>query len=281
MSQRTERVGPNGGIDDRHYWRRGLDGRCDRSLAAQNRLHRSSFSDVVRAVRSSRNDSCAMAGCCMDLEQPGAGAAFRRCRTFRASAAVSGRTDRCPLPVGHVCHGGSFRQHNRKANGSERRIRAIPNAAAQIGRSYTPCFAGQGVTEADKTFVQNFFEPCGAADEVPCEADTDYLSGLTGSGPAFPALLADALLSHAQLRGLPASIARNGVEGVIAGASYLVAVDNRSPGEILRTFMDYRGTTAAALQKMIGEGFADAVHAGLEAAEAAAIEMSRSGSTKA
>jgi pyrroline-5-carboxylate reductase len=157
----------------------------------------------------------------------------------------------------------------------------MPNAAAQIGRSYTPWFAAQAVTEADKPFVQNFFETCGAADEVSREADIEYLSGLTGSGPALPALLADAMLSHAQLRGLPANIARKAVESVISGASQLVAVDNRAPAEILRTFMDYRGTTAAALKKMIGEGFAEAVHAGLDAAEAAAIEMSQSESPKA
>lgn len=47
------------------------------------------------------------------------------------------------------------------------------------------------------------FEACGAADEVFSEADLDYLTGLVGSGAAYPALLAEAMLAHSPARGLP------------------------------------------------------------------------------
>jgi len=164
---------------------------------------------------------------------------------------------------------------------AQRVVRAMPNAAAEIARSYTPWFAVEGVPLADKVLVQALFETCGVADEVPRETDIDYLTGMTGSGPAFPALLAKAMLVHALAKGIPADIARRAVEGVIAGASQLVARGNESPEQIVQTFLDYRGTTAAALRKMIGAGFAEAVHAGLEAAEAAAVEMSQSGSMEA
>jgi pyrroline-5-carboxylate reductase len=159
--------------------------------------------------------------------------------------------------------------------GAARIVRAMPNAAAEIGKSYTPWFASDGASPADRELVQKLFETCGTADELSCEADIDYLTGLTGSGPAFPALLADAMLGHALEKGLPEEVAKRAVEAVIAGASQLLAGNNASPEETVRTFLEYRGTTAAGLRGMIDGGFVEAVRAGLDAAEAAAVAMSR------
>lgn len=157
--------------------------------------------------------------------------------------------------------------------GSRRVIRAMPNAAAEIGQCYTPWFASEQVTAADKAFTQAMFESCGAADEVFAEADLDYLTGLVGSGAAYPALLAEAMLAHALARGLPRQVAENAVRGVVVGASQLLGRDGMPPADMLQAMLDYRGTTAAGLQAMIEAGFKQAVDAGLEAAEAAAQRM--------
>lgn len=154
-------------------------------------------------------------------------------------------------------------------------VRAMPNAAAEIGKSYTPWFASAAVGHADKVLVRQLFETCGTADEVFHETDIDYLTALTGSGPAFPALLAMAMLGHARTRSLPESVAKRAVKAVVTEASALLAAENASMEETVRTFLDYRGTTAAGLQAMIDGGFMDAVEAGLDAAEAAALAMSR------
>lgn len=159
------------------------------------------------------------------------------------------------------------------ATSSDRVVRAMPNAAAEIGRSYTPWFASNAVSALDRFFVQALFESCGKADQVPSEADIDYLSALSGTGPAYPALLADALLSHALAHGLPEAVARRAVEGIVCDASRMVA--GIAPAELVRTFMEYRGTTDAGLQAMKGAGFVEAVHAGLSAAAAKATEMGR------
>jgi pyrroline-5-carboxylate reductase len=155
----------------------------------------------------------------------------------------------------------------------ERVVRAMPNAAAEIKRSYTPWFCSDAVSDTERAFVQTLFECCGKADEVATEADIDYLTALSGSGPAFPALLADALLSHALSQGLSEAVARRAVEGVVCDAAQLIAAPDTSPREIVRTFMDYRGTTDAGLQAMVGAGFTKAVHAGLSVAVAKAASM--------
>lgn len=156
---------------------------------------------------------------------------------------------------------------------AERIVRAMPNAAADIGRSYTPWCCSGAVTPDDKAFVQALFESCGTTDEVETEAAIDYLTALSGSGPAFPALLADAMLGHALAHGLPERIARRAVNGVVCDASRLLDNTRVSPGEMVRTFMEYRGTTAAGLGAMQDAGFAEAVHAGLSAAAAKAVAM--------
>lgn len=161
----------------------------------------------------------------------------------------------------------------RERVGADRLVRSMPNAAAEIGLSYTPWHAAPEVPPEDRAFVQSLFETCGKADEVASEADIDYLTGLAGSGPAFPALLAQAMLSHAVGRGLPPDVARRAVEGVVIGASQWMATCGARPEDLVQTFLDYQGTTAAALRTMIAGGFETAVHAGLDAAEAKAAAM--------
>lgn len=155
--------------------------------------------------------------------------------------------------------------------GAERVVRAMPNAAARIRRSYTPWYASGSVPPAAKAQVQSLFGCCGLAEEVPSEDQLDYLTGLTGSGPAFPALLAEAMIRDAVDRGLDRDMARRAVVGVVAGASQLLG--DAEPADLVRTFIDYRGTTAAALEAMLEGGFRKLVHEGLRAAEARAVDM--------
>ena len=157
-------------------------------------------------------------------------------------------------------------------------VRALPNAAAEVGKSYTPWTASTRITEDDRSVVRTIFESCGIQDEVPGERDIDYLTGLTGSGPAFPALLAAAMLKDALGRGLPPAIAHRAVRAVIAGAAGLLEQKDQAPAEIVEAFLDYRGTTAAGIEAMRKAGFDRAVSAGLAAAFETAMRIGGSAS---
>jgi pyrroline-5-carboxylate reductase len=156
---------------------------------------------------------------------------------------------------------------------SERVIRSMPNGAVSIRKSFTPWFATPRASIEDKALARALFQTCGDSDEVPTESDLDYCAGLTGSGAAFPALLAEAMIHHAVARGLSQDFAERAVEGVIVGASQLLANEKGGAQRMIQVLMDYRGTTAAALTKMRERGFADAVHAGLDAAARKAAAM--------
>lgn len=158
-------------------------------------------------------------------------------------------------------------------HGTARVIRALPNAAAEVGASYTPIVASAGATAADLAFAQRLFGACGVAEVFTSEAHLDYLSGLTGTGPAYPALMAVAMIEDAVARGIPADVARRAVGMLFVGAGRLIESGQDDPAVTVETFMDYRGVTAAGLEAMRSAGLRDAVRRGLSAAFDKGLQM--------
>ena len=156
---------------------------------------------------------------------------------------------------------------------TRRAVRSLPNAAAEVRKSYTPWIATADVGEADRAVVRAMFDACGVQDEVRGEAEIDYLTGLSGSGPAFPALLAEAMISDAIAHGLDRQVARRAVNTLIVGAGRLLEQRDDCPTDTVRTFLDYRGTTAAAIEEMVAAGFSTAVARGLSAAFQKSVRM--------
>ena len=145
-------------------------------------------------------------------------------------------------------------------------VRAMPNVAANIGYSYTPVVASSAATHADIAITRKIFEACGQCDEVKSEEHLDYLTGLTGSGPAYPALLAAALKADAVARGIAPDVAERAVFQLLVGSGHLMEKDPKPMAEIVREFVDYKGVIAAAITTMQENGFDQAVSRGLQAA---------------
>jgi pyrroline-5-carboxylate reductase len=156
---------------------------------------------------------------------------------------------------------------------TRRAVRTLPNAAAAVRKSYTPWTASRDLQQADRTIVRAIFGACGVEDEVRTEAEIDYLTGLTGSGPAFPALLAEAMMADAIAHGLDRQVAQRAVNTVLVGAGRLLEQRDDCPTETVQAFLDYRGTTAAAIEEMASAGFATAVARGLAAAFEKSVRM--------
>lgn len=159
------------------------------------------------------------------------------------------------------------RHHTRRA------VRTLPNAAAEVRKSYTPWIATGDVGADDRAVVRALLGACGVEDEVASEADIDYLTGLSGGGPAFPALLAEAMMKAAVAHGLGPDVARRAVNTLIVGAGRLLERRDECPSATVETFLAYRGTTAAAIETMRKAGFDGAVAEGLAAAFRKSIEM--------
>jgi len=152
------------------------------------------------------------------------------------------------------------------STGADAVVRAIPNAAAAIGQSFTPWFAAPAINADDKQFVRQLFDACGGSAEVEHESHIDHCVAMTGSGAAYPALLAEALVAHAVASGLPRDFARRAAKGVLVNASQLFAGEATDTADIVQQMIDYGGTTGAALQATRERGFDAAVAQGLQAA---------------
>lgn len=159
--------------------------------------------------------------------------------------------------------------------GAVRIVRAMPNVAASVGYSFTPWVATPETTREDRALVRHIFGSCGLCDEVGSEEELDYLTGLTGSGPAYPALLAEALRSHAVLKGIRPDVAERAVTALLIGTGRLLERDPQPTQRIVEDFVEYKGVIAAAINAMQATGFESAVDAGLEAALVKSRSMGR------
>ncbi|WP_374383813.1 pyrroline-5-carboxylate reductase family protein [Dongia sp.] len=157
--------------------------------------------------------------------------------------------------------------------GASRIVRAMPNAAMEIRKSFTPWYATPTVSAEEKATLQVLFDACGEGAEVAEEWHVDYCAGLTGSGAAFPALLAQAMIAHAVAQGLPPDFAARAAKSVVAEASQLLGGPSGDPAQMIASMIGYQGTTAAALETMQAQGFMEAVAAGLDAALAKGRKM--------
>lgn len=148
----------------------------------------------------------------------------------------------------------------RKLFPKARIVRCMPNGAAPVGRSYTPWMGD--VSDADAALVNRILSAMGAVGRVATEDHLDYLACLSGSGSAYPALLAQVMLADAMARGLPEAVARDAVEAVICGSAPFLEGKMGELTAILDAYRGYKGVTAAGL---------DAAEAGMTAAMGAAL----------
>ena len=120
--------------------------------------------------------------------------------------------------------------------------------------------------EPGETFlpmVMDIFQHVGDVMELP-ERLFDAATALHGSGPAYVALFADALIQAGVRQGIPRDVARRLVNGTIGGTAVLLK--ERAAHQIRDEVMTPGGTTAAAFVAMEKAGFVAAVYDGIEAA---------------
>ena len=87
----------------------------------------------------------------------------------------------------------------------------------------------------------------GQEDRLETEDQLHYLSALSGSGAAYPGLMARAMLTDAIAFGLPEAVALRAVESVICGSAGLLTGKRGQGDAPLESYMSYKGITVAGL----------------------------------
>lgn len=136
-------------------------------------------------------------------------------------------------------------------------VRAMPNTPALVRRAATAISPGAHATDVHLETAERILGAVGIVVRVP-EAQLDAVTGLSGSGPAYVFLIAEALIDAGELAGLPRPVADALTRATILGAATLLA--EGEPPEQLRTAVTSPGgTTAAGLRVLEEHGVRAAV----------------------
>ncbi len=146
-------------------------------------------------------------------------------------------------------------------------IRAMPNTPALIGVGAAAIAPGTSATDDDLAWAEELLGAVGAVVRVK-EPLLDAVTGLSGSGPAYVFLVAEALIEAGVLAGLPRDVSRTLSVQTLLGAATLLAEGPDGPEALRAAVTSPGGTTAAGLrvleQRGLRAAFLDAVAAATE-----------------
>ena len=155
-------------------------------------------------------------------------------------------------------------------------VRAMPNTPAAVGRGITVCVANAAVTPAGRATCEALMSAVGEVAWVEDEAQMDAVTAVSGSGPAYVFLLAEALEKAAVAAGLEAALARQLARATVSGAGELLARSDLDAATLRKNVTSPGGTTAAALDVlMAGGGVEDKLREAVLAAVVRSRELAK------
>ena len=151
-------------------------------------------------------------------------------------------------------------------------VRAMPNTPALVDEGITGLAAGRFAGEEALARAERVLSAVGAVIEME-ESLLDAVTAVSGTGPAYAFLLAEALTEAAIREGLPRQIAERLVHQTIKGAGALLVETGLSPFELRAQVTSPGGTTAAAVHVLEERGFRALVEDAVRAAGERSREM--------
>ena len=141
-------------------------------------------------------------------------------------------------------------------------VRVMPNIAASVGAAVSVLTAGNQANAEHLKIAQQIFNACGTS-LVMEERHLDAVTGLSGSGPAYVALIIEALADGGVHVGLPRTDAEQLAIHTVLGAAKMLAETQEHPAVLKNRVTTPGGTTAAGLHAL--------EHGGLRATLAEAV----------
>jgi pyrroline-5-carboxylate reductase len=160
--------------------------------------------------------------------------------------------------------------------GSERRlIRVMPNTPCLVGASASGYCLGTAAQEEDGELVRRMLSAVGVAHQLP-EHLLDAVTGLSASGPAFVAVVIEALSDGGVRMGLSRDVATSLAAQTVLGTAKLLLETGLHPGQIKDMVASAGGTTIAGLHALERGGLRAALIDAVEAATRRATELGQS-----
>ena len=171
---------------------------------------------------------------------------------------------RKPLVVS-IAAGITAAQLERWLGGDVPVVRTMPNTPALLGAGVTGLFATTRVDATGRGFAEALLSAAGKTVWIDDEAQMDAVTAISGSGPAYVFLLAEAMVDAGIGEGLPADAARMLALQTVLGAARMLTESDVDAAELRRRVTSPNGTTQAAIEAFEAGGLrtlvADAIHA--------------------
>jgi pyrroline-5-carboxylate reductase len=162
-----------------------------------------------------------------------------------------------------------FLSHSLKNAGAF--VRAMPNTPASIGRGITVAVPLR-VSAAQRDLAHRLLAATGTVEWIEDERLMDAVTAVSGSGPAYIFLLAEALAEAGAAAGLPRELADKLARETVAGSGELLHRSSLDAATLRENVTSPGGTTAAALDVLMSN---DGLAQLMRKAIAAATERSR------
>ncbi len=151
-------------------------------------------------------------------------------------------------------------------------VRAMPNTPAAIGRGISVAVANAKVSARQRKLASELLGAIGKVEWVGDETLIDAVTALSGSGPAYVFLLAEAMTKAGIAAGLCPALAARLARETVVGSGELLRRSDLDAATLRQNVTSPGGTTAAALEVLMGPSGFDAL---LTKAIAAATRRSR------
>jgi len=145
-------------------------------------------------------------------------------------------------------------------------IRSMPNTPALLGAGVTGLYATPQVDDTGRSQTETLLASAGKTVWIEDEALMDVVTAVSGSGPAYIFLMAEAMEAAALKRGLPAAAARTLVLETVLGAARMLTESDEDPSELRRRVTSPNGTTQAAIEAFQAGGLETLVDGAIDAA---------------
>ncbi len=149
-------------------------------------------------------------------------------------------------------------------------VRVMPNTPAQVGEGMAVVSGGTEASSEQVDLVRGLFAMIGHAVVVE-ERHQNACAAISGSGPAYFALVVDSLARAGVAEGLPRTVAQELAVQTMLGTARLLAETGEHPEALIDGVTSPGGTTIAALGALESAGvraaFADAVRAAVARAK--------------
>ena len=146
-------------------------------------------------------------------------------------------------------------------------VRAMPNTPSLVGAGVAGLSGGIAATSADLDWADGILSAVGRVVRLP-ERHLDAVTGISGSGPAYVFLVAEAMIEAGVTAGLSRDVSKQLVVGTLLGASKMLDETGQEPAELRAAVTSPGGTTAAAVRtlefKAVRSAFIEAVAAATE-----------------